>query len=73
MGSFHGTGDAGTVVAGSAAAAGPSLGLWIAIAVIAALQLNAIFGKTGPMTTVKGVIHCSIALTIGLLALIQFV
>ena len=73
MGSFHGTGDAGTVVAGSAAAAGPSRGLWIAIAIIAALQLNAMFGKTGPMTTVKGVIHCSIALTIGLLALIQFV
>lgn len=28
------------------------------------LQLNALKGKLGPMTTIKGVIHCGIALTI---------
>ncbi len=31
---------------------------------IAALQLNGIFGKTGPFTTVRGVIHSGIFLTI---------
>lgn len=67
MGSFHGTGAA------SYGASSLPLGLWIALALIAALQLNAIFGKTGPMTTVKGVIHCSIGLTVVILALLQFV
>ncbi|MGJ8687430.1 MAG: urate hydroxylase PuuD [Spongiibacteraceae bacterium] len=72
MGSFHGAGAAGAAVVGGAAMA-PSLGLWICIGLIAALQLNGIFGKTGPMTTVKGVIHCSIALAAVMLALLQFV
>jgi uncharacterized membrane protein len=48
-------------------------GLLACIALIIALELNAIFGKTGPMTTVKGVIHCSIALTLVMVALLQFV
>ena len=39
------------------------VGLWLSLALILALQANALFGKTGPMTSVKGVIHCSIALT----------
>jgi uncharacterized membrane protein len=67
MGSFHGTGAA------SYGTSSLPLGLWIALALIAALQLNAIFGKTGPMTTVKGVVHCSIGLTVVILALLQFV
>ena len=67
MGSFHGTGAA------SYGTSSLPLGLWVALALIAALQLNAIFGKTGPMTTVKGVIHCSIGLTVVILALLQFV
>ncbi|MFX4228737.1 MAG: urate hydroxylase PuuD [Porticoccaceae bacterium] len=37
--------------------------LWIGIAIIAALEANALFGKQGPMTTVKGVIHSSLGLT----------
>lgn len=48
-------------------------GLLACIALIIALELNAIFGKTGPMTTVKGIIHCSIALTLVMVALLQFV
>ena len=28
--------------------------------VILLLEANALFGKTGPMTSVKGVIHCSL-------------
>lgn len=67
MGSFHGTGAA------SYGTSSLPLGLWVALALIAALQLNAIFGKTGPLTTVKGVIHCSIGLTVVILALLQFV
>ena len=67
MGSFHGTGAA------SQGTGSLPLGLWIVLALIAALQANAIWGKTGPITTVKGVIHCSIGLTIVFLALLQFV
>ncbi len=38
---------------------------WVAIiAVIGALQLNALIGKNGPMTTVKGVIASGFALTL---------
>jgi len=39
-------------------------GFWACVLVILALEANALFGKTGPMTSVKGVIHCSIGLTI---------
>ncbi len=52
---------------------GMGLGLWIVLALIAALEVNAIAGKQGPMTTVKGVIHCSIALTVVLAALLVYV
>jgi len=31
--------------------------------IIVALEINGLVGKQGPMTTVKGVIHCSIGLT----------
>ena len=54
------------------AASGPTLGLWIAIAIVVALEANALFGKQGPLTTVKGVIHCSIALALILGATLQF-
>ncbi len=48
------------------------LGLWLSVALIVALQANALFGKTGPMTSVKGVIHCSIALTAIIWLLLAF-
>lgn len=38
---------------------------------IAALELNGIFGKTGPMTSVKGVIHMGVLLTVVLYLLIE--
>lgn len=47
-------------------------GLGACVAIILALEANALFGKTGPMTSVKGVIHCSIALTAILWALLAF-
>jgi len=40
-----------------------STALTLALLIIAALEANALFGKLGPLQTVKGVIHCSLALT----------
>jgi uncharacterized membrane protein len=48
------------------------VGLYAAIALIVALELNALFGKLGPIASVKGVIHCSIALTAVIWALLAF-
>ncbi|MDZ7782658.1 MAG: hypothetical protein U5K56_06860 [Halioglobus sp.] len=39
---------------------------------ILALGANGLFGKTGPMTSVKGVIHSSIGLTVVVWALLAF-
>jgi uncharacterized membrane protein len=49
------------------------LGLIIALAIIVLLELNALFGKQGPMTTVKGVIHSSLGLTAVLVAILYFI
>ncbi len=38
--------------------------LWVAVVVVLGLEANAIFGKLGPITTVKGVIGSSVALTV---------
>jgi uncharacterized membrane protein len=40
-------------------------------AIILALEVNAIKGKLGPMTTVKGVIHCGVALMVVLYGLLE--
>lgn len=50
---------------------GGGLGMLLALAIIALLEVNALFGKQGPLTTVKGVIHCSIGLTIVLVVLLK--
>jgi uncharacterized membrane protein len=42
---------------------GNTTALIVALVVIAALELNAIFGKQGPMTTVRGVIVSGLVLT----------
>jgi len=44
-------------------AKGADLGLWLALAIVILLELNALFGKQGPLASVVGVIHCSLALT----------
>ena len=41
--------------------------------IIAALQANAMFGKQGPLTTVKGVIHGSLGLTAVMVLVFNFV
>jgi len=48
------------------------LAIILTLIVIAALELNAIKGKTGPMTSVVGVIHCGIGLSAALLIMIEF-
>jgi uncharacterized membrane protein len=44
--------------------------LVVGLVIIAALQLNAIFGKQGPMTTVRGVVVSGLALTAVLWAVV---
>ena len=48
------------------------LAIILTLIVIAVLELNAIKGKTGPMTSVVGVIHCGIGLSAALLIMIEF-
>ena len=45
-------------------------GFWIGLAIVLLIEGNAIFGKTGPITTVKGVIGLSVALTVLMVALL---
>ena len=57
-------GQYGTAIGGT--------GLTVALVIIFALQINAIKGKQGPMTTVNGVIGSSLALTAILVAALSF-
>ena len=52
---------------------GSSTGLMLALGLIVLLEINAIMGKQGPMTTVKGVIHMSLLLTVVVWALLNYV
>jgi uncharacterized membrane protein len=47
--------------------------IYVCFAIIVLLEVNGIFGKTGPITSVKGVIHCSLGLTAVLWAVLAFV
>jgi uncharacterized membrane protein len=53
--------------------AGNDTALIVALVIIAALQVNAIVGKPGPLASVKGVITCGFALTAVLWATIALV
>jgi uncharacterized membrane protein len=48
------------------------IGFILCLLLLLALEVNALFGKTGPMTSVAGVIHCSIGLTAIMWALLYF-
>ena len=48
-------------------------GLFVAIAIVVILELNALFGKQGPLASVAGVIHSSLALTAILAAILHFI
>ena len=52
---------------------GSSTGLMLALGLIVLLEINAIFGKQGPMASVKGVIHMSLLLTVVVWALLHYV
>jgi uncharacterized membrane protein len=43
------------------------------LVIVLAIEANGLFGKLGPLTTVKGVIHCSIGLTVIMWALLAYV
>ena len=47
-------------------------GFWIGLVVILAIEANALWGKTGPITSVKGVIGSSVALTVVMAVLASF-
>ena len=51
---------------------GGGTGMFIALALILALEANAVVGKMGPMASVKGVIHASIGLTVILFSILHF-
>ena len=53
--------------------AGSDTGLYTAMGLIVALEENALLGGQGPMKSVMGVIHCSLALTIVIWGLLNFV
>jgi uncharacterized membrane protein len=53
--------------------AGSTTGLYLAMGLIVLLEINAVVGKQGPMTTVKGVIHMSLLLTVVTWALLNYV
>lgn len=46
--------------------------LTLSLLIIASLEANAIWGKLGPLQTVKGVIHMSIALTVVMVAIVNY-
>jgi uncharacterized membrane protein len=47
-----------------------STAMWVALAIVAVLEVNAVVGKQGPMTTVRGVIVSSLVLTAVLIAVL---
>ncbi len=48
------------------------MGLLIPLILILVLEANAIFGKLGPIASVKGVIHSSLGLTVVMYALVHY-
>jgi uncharacterized membrane protein len=71
MGSgIHLVTDAGV---GHGGLSGNTLPLVVSLVIVFALELNAIFGKQGPMTTVRGVIVSGLVLTAVLWAVVRFI
>lgn len=66
LGSKHGTYS----TAGMQGVSLADLGFLIPVILIITLELNAVFGKMGPMASVKGVIHSSIGLTVIMFGLV---
>ena len=49
-----------------------SVAMILCLLIIAALEINAVKGKTGPMTSIVGVIHCGLGLAAVLLIIMQY-
>ena len=49
-----------------------SMAMWAALAVVAALEINGLIGKQGPMATVRGVIVSSLVLTAIIIGMLVF-
>lgn len=49
-----------------------TLALWVPIALILVMEINAIKGKLGPLATVKGVIHMGFVFAIALYGIMEF-
>lgn len=56
---------------GMAEGVNPYIAVGVVTAIILALEVNAIKGKLGPLTTVKGVIHCGLGLLVVLYGLLE--
>ena len=63
----------GMIGSGKLALGGTDTGLYAAMGLIVALEANALFGGQGPMKSVVGVIHCSLALALVVWGLLNFV
>ena len=51
---------------------GSPTGLYVALGTIVALEINALFGGMGPMKSVMGVVHCSLALMLAILGVLLY-
>jgi len=69
LGSQHGAAFAAGMVP---ITVGYSTGLMATLGLMVVLELNAVFGKMGPMASVKGVIHLSIVLTVAMVAMMVY-
>ena len=70
LGSKHGAYSAGGF--GLAGDSMSDMGFLAALALIVVLEINALVGKMGPMASVRGVIHSSLALTVVIFALVHY-
>ena len=67
--SMHSVGPGAVPLSAGAAS---TTGLIVALLIVLALEANALFGKMGPMASVKGVIASSLGLTAVLVLVVQF-
>ena len=67
LGSKH-LADISTQAAGTVS----DLGLYTALGLIVVLEINALFGKMGPMKSVLGVVHCSLLLMAAVLGILLY-
>ncbi|MCE2407367.1 MAG: urate hydroxylase PuuD [Pseudomonadales bacterium] len=50
----------------------PDVAFWVLLVIVLLIEANALFGKTGPLTTVKGVIGSSVVLTVVVMAVLAW-